>query len=463
MLKYMRLQLFLVSKKVSTYIVPVVFAIAFFLMVGVPIIIAKGEGATQSMLGSEALNPLMLMLPFIISAIFVAIKALNIFKESEENGTELLIVSKPITRFKLVLGKFFSLYSLIFFFSLFVLIVVSLISLIDSNATSLERIKFSFSIAFGTLIIQWLLSSIIVFLASVLGKIGTMTLSILIPLILSITSIVLIPISGSTLSSYGEGEFTHEYIAKDKSGNFEIKKFYGYESDHDYSEKRLKKHGNTWYKSAAYFDVWTQLSSFYSFFQSSDLVPTELSNWEASGEVKDLTSILDPKTIYKDGNRTYYIDITKRYSSQSPAKNLKYLNEAKEMYPLIADGVANELNNLHKPEYASLILEKITSIINDKYGQQLMLEEGQMISLYTLINILNDHKLTKKYDEIINGEFSQVNQEHLRSYMTHDPETYTMIKGKRYIPKALLYFMWIAITLGMGGLVMFRYMRRDFK
>ncbi len=466
MLKYMRLQLFLVSKKVSTYIVPGIFAIAFFLMIGVPIIIAKQEGATQSMLGSEALNPLMLMLPFIISAIFVAIKALNIFKESEENGTELLIVSKPITRFKIVLGKFFSLYSLIFFFSLFVLIMVSLISLIDSNATSLERIKFSFSIAFGTFIIQWLLSSIIVFLASVLGKIGTMTLSILIPLILSITSIVLIPISGSTLSSFDNTQYIHKYIAKDESGNYEIKKIYGYDAvnDHknndDNAKERLIKHGKTWYKTAAYFDVWTQLSSFYSFFQSNDLSPSELSSWSKTNEVKDMSKVLDPNLMYKDEKtgKTFYIDIKGGYNSMSPAMSLKLLNKAKTMYPEIKTVVASELGT-YSHVFPSLLLNKITSTINEKFNKHFTPYEGRIISLYTLINVLNDGKVTKKLDEIIDGNFHEVSPE----YLNDELQKYTIIKGKHYIPKALLYFMWIAITLGMGGLVMLRYMRRDFK
>ncbi|TCG11451.1 ABC transporter permease [Mycoplasma todarodis] len=467
MFKYMRLQLFLVSKKISTYIVPVVFAVAFFLMMGIPIIIAKSEGATSALVGSSLLNnPLMLMLPFIISALFVAIKALNIFKDSEEDGTELLIVSKPITRLRIVLGKFASLYTLIFLFSIFAFVIVALISLIDSNATSVQRFEYAASIAFGTFIIQVLLSSIIVFFASVLGKIGTMTLSILIPLILSITSVVLIPLSGATLSS-GGGEYTYEYVKQDKSGNFKVEKMYGYRKDRDYSQDRIDKHEKTWYKSAAYFDVWTQLSSFYSIFHTGELSPNSLSNWRRTDKVQKISELVDPHTIYKDAatGNIYQLTFLEKGYTTTPAENLKSLNYAKDIYPLVSKDVAQKLDSLTAPLNDDYVLPEITQIINQSnHGHKIASAEARIVSMYVLMNLLNEHKLKNSLSEIVqSGNLRSINSGFITNIYDKEHDEYVIIEGKHYIPKALLYFLWIAITLGVGGLVMLRYIRRDFK
>ncbi|NQZ29512.1 MAG: ABC transporter permease [Mycoplasmatales bacterium] len=467
MFKYMRLQLFLVSKKISTYIVPIAFAISFFLVIGIPILIAQKEGVTESMVGLGQLDPLMLMLPFIVTAIFVAIKALNIFKDSEEDGTELLIVSKPITRFKVVLGKFVSLYSLMFLFSMFTFIIVSLITLIDKNATSMQRIEFAASIAFGTLIVQFLLSSIIVFFASVLGKIGTMTLSILIPLIVSIASTILIPMSNSKLEVFGNN-FTHSYVSKDKNGEFKISKIYGYKEykndDNDNAKKQLKNHESSWYKTAAYFDVWTQLSSFYSIFQEGNPTPNSLSKWKETNKRVDIRNIIDPQTIYKDptSGKVYYIDVQRTNENHTQKNNLKLLNTAKDLYPNVANNVASQLNSLVQPLESTSFLKDITKIINQN-NYNFTDQDGKMISLYVLINILNDHKINKSLDKIVDGGINTLTYSNFISSISDDLKDIAVIEGKPYVPKALVYTMWLFIAFGVGALVMVRYMRRDFK
>ncbi|MCQ3915405.1 MAG: ABC transporter permease subunit [Mycoplasmoidaceae bacterium] len=41
-----------------------------------------------------------------VASLFTAVLAINVFKDSNEEGTELIIISKPISRFKIVVTKF---------------------------------------------------------------------------------------------------------------------------------------------------------------------------------------------------------------------------------------------------------------------------------------------------------------------------------------------------------------------
>ncbi|MCQ3908331.1 MAG: ABC-2 transporter permease [Mycoplasmoidaceae bacterium] len=41
-----------------------------------------------------------------VAALFTSVLAINIFKDTNDDGTELIIISKPISRFKIVLTKF---------------------------------------------------------------------------------------------------------------------------------------------------------------------------------------------------------------------------------------------------------------------------------------------------------------------------------------------------------------------
>ncbi len=41
-----------------------------------------------------------------MAALFTAVLAVNVFKDTNEEGTELIIMSKPISRFKIVVTKF---------------------------------------------------------------------------------------------------------------------------------------------------------------------------------------------------------------------------------------------------------------------------------------------------------------------------------------------------------------------
>ena len=455
MIKYMRLQLFLMSKKVSTYLIPAIFAISFFLMVGLPVMLTQ---TTKPMIDTVLKNPLMLILPFIISAIFVAVKALNIFKDSEDDGTELLIVSKPITRFKLVLGKFASLYTMMFFFSIFTFVFAALIGTTDKYASSKQIIEFAASAAFGTFVIQLLLSSIIVFFASVFGKVGTIIVSILVPLILTISSLILVPFSHSQISS----NYTKTYVVQAQDGKFVQKDIYGFKKDDESAKRDITDHEKSWYKSAAYFDVWTQLSSFYSIFQPEKIVPGSLGKWSiAEGKTNNLSKLMDSKLIYKNKttNKEFYLNPIDQNIFSEDNVDLDSLNKAKQIYDEHSDQIATEINKTTKPIESYEWESKISKILKDDLKLNNSSFNKGIVSGYILINLLNDGKMS----------ITKLDSENLASFsndienLDNISKDIQIIEGKPYIPRALLYAMWLIITFGIGGLVMLRYMRRDFK
>ncbi|WP_420330627.1 ABC transporter permease [Mycoplasma todarodis] len=444
------------SKKVSTYLIPVIFAISFFLMVGLPALLTQ---TPKPMINTVLRNPLTLILPFIISAIFVAVKALNIFKDSEDDGTELLIVSKPITRFKLVLGKFASLYTMMFFFSIFTFVFAALIGTADKYASSKQIIEFAASAAFGTFIIQLLLSSIIVFFASVFGKVGTIIVSILVPLILTISSLILVPFSHSQISS----DYTKTYVVQSKEGKFVQKDIYGFEEDDKSARRDIADHEKSWYKTAAYFDVWTQLSSFYSIFQPEKIVPGSLGKWSiAEGKTNNLSKLIDSKLIYKNKatNKEFYLNPINQNLFSEDTVDLGSLNKAKQIYDEHSDQIATEINKTTKPisdkyEWG----DKIFDILKGDFKVDTSSLNKEIVSGYILINLLNDGKMSiAKLDSedlsLFSGDIKNLDN------ISKDVQ---IIEGKPYIPRALLYTMWLIITFGIGGLVMVRYMRRDFK
>jgi ABC-type transport system involved in multi-copper enzyme maturation permease subunit len=56
--------------------------------------------------------------------------SISIFSDYIENGTELIIASKPLTRFQIILGKFLALLSIILIFTLIDLLLVPIMKIV---------------------------------------------------------------------------------------------------------------------------------------------------------------------------------------------------------------------------------------------------------------------------------------------------------------------------------------------
>ncbi len=226
-------------------------------------------------------NKSFLVMPFILMIAFISTKVLNIFKDPETDGTELMIASKPITRTQIIFGKFFTLYILIGIFSIFTFICSLAIAQADKYASSSEVLTFSLSMGFGTWIISMLLAAIIIFFSSIMGKIGTIVFSLLVPLIFALTSTSMAVFVTHNLSrERGDNmAFSQSTYVIENNKVALTKTAPGFEPDSPNNksgsdpietlEKIYKKHESDWYKYVAYGDVWNQLTKFYFIFNKS--------------------------------------------------------------------------------------------------------------------------------------------------------------------------------------------------
>ncbi|CAM9119686.1 ABC transporter permease [Mycoplasma marinum] len=466
MFKYMRLQLFLISKKLSTYLVPIIFMGISVLIIGLPILLIK---APSEMLSGSLTNPLSLILPFIVSAIFVATKALNIFKEPEENGSELLIVSKPITRIKIVFGKFFTLYILIFLFAIMSFFTGIIIGLFDAKANSKDIFEFSMSYAIGTFIVQMLLSSMIVFFSSLLGKVGTMVISIFLPVVLTILSLIMIPLSNASLLI--ESGNSQNRLALQKNGKIEKKTAIF----QNVGGTNYEDHVNSWYKTAAYFDVWTQLSSFYSIAQTKNTKKSMLLSWRTSEKFNDKNILWFPE----GQNSSKLIISGQQFDQKDPMSLNDIKNDIDSIYNNsnfinhMINWIKTEtkINNINKYGENSLEFSDIKSELKDyiytntkfaddsnriagDFGTAYMLSKLTKEPEYKTFGTSGTNELTINVDDILkNGSV-------IKNYNYDNSK---VLIGSPYISKAAIYGIWLIILFGVSGLVILRFVRRDFK
>ena len=114
MRKYMSFLINTLMRKVSLWIIAIIYAISLvafsivvpFLM-NMPVLYVW-TGDTK----------IILLAPLMVTAIFSAMIAVYIFREPQEDGTELMICSKPIKRQKLILGKLFAFWIFLAFFAI---------------------------------------------------------------------------------------------------------------------------------------------------------------------------------------------------------------------------------------------------------------------------------------------------------------------------------------------------------
>ena len=111
-------------------------------------------------------------------AIASASKALNIFRDSSSDGTELIFLAKPITRPKILLSKFTSFWAVMGFY------VVAQLPLVIIGAamakTNVGHVMLGFLISsFFTILI---FGNVAILLASALGTVGTLLIQICITL-----------------------------------------------------------------------------------------------------------------------------------------------------------------------------------------------------------------------------------------------------------------------------------------
>ncbi|MCP4336913.1 MAG: ABC transporter permease subunit [Mycoplasma sp.] len=255
MIKYSLYLLYITLRKTSTSVLLIFFSIIF--------------GGLLALTSKSNKSPLPTILYlweyfyyilFLFGCLYIGVKAINIFKEGLNNGTELLIISRPISRNRIIISKFFVMFIHIFIFSLVVFLTcLSVAQIENGKATQKQILNFSLSLSTGSLIIGSLLSAIIIFISSIASKIGTLISTAFIPFILIVSSAVI------TLVSKGDtnGQVYRRYVFNTKWEKHNSEEWLKGSDSFASDTKGYFRQQEGWYDNVKYIDVFTQLSSFY--------------------------------------------------------------------------------------------------------------------------------------------------------------------------------------------------------
>ncbi|CBW54600.1 ABC transporter, permease protein [Mycoplasma mycoides subsp. capri LC str. 95010] len=192
--KYSQFAFFTILYKKSSYLLPI-FTLVFSTIIGLIFKFVINE----KYLGLSSYLYIFLLL--IITVIFSAIKSLNIFKDLDQEGLEIISFSKPISRNNLILGKLLclSFYGLIWSSILLISALVSLYA----NYSFITLVLTSLLLWFVGLITYLLISLITAILSYKLTQKIALTIPLVLFIFLSIIGMVLSSNTTSNLNKVG--------------------------------------------------------------------------------------------------------------------------------------------------------------------------------------------------------------------------------------------------------------------
>jgi len=174
----------------------------------------------------------------VAAAIFTAILAINVFKNSNEEGTELIIISKPISRVKIVVSKF------VMFFTLCILVNLTavLVTCFTIFIPSTEK-KFYWglviSMFIGNLIVFGVYGALAILLTVRFVKAGIIVTNVIVSVVLFAYQILSLFVFGNSilsLSGVSKGTvITQGFIlpVRNKDGSYTEKDFVNFTSTAD--------------------------------------------------------------------------------------------------------------------------------------------------------------------------------------------------------------------------------------
>lgn len=306
----------------STYILrkwALIIIVALGLLIsGITISVSIRAATYQGISGLSALNPATYIMTFIFSSLFTVFIYTYTFKDGEKDGSELIILTKPITRVQIFLSKVVVIFMYVFVFSLLHLFLGLAVSFGDTMASPSQRTAFIFSYWFGVLFVQMLFIPIIILIGTAIGKIGTVVVTILITALLPISSSI-VSAAASMRSSIYETGVEQDYGRPMTYKTFDASSIYYNEVDakskgYGVSDQALAKDENSftyviddasldkltgqwipriaeddkwqtelnvdgfdkyveylWYDTYVYFDVWYQWARFYNAFSKTNV------------------------------------------------------------------------------------------------------------------------------------------------------------------------------------------------
>lgn len=182
-----------------------------------------------------------------ICAIFCGIVASYIFRESAEDGTELIIVSKPISRIKIIFSKFMA----FFIISIFVALMCEIVVLMCIFVPQMQKdymLDLALSVFIGNMVIFMVFGSIAILLAICFNKVIVILINTGIVLIMFVFQILTLIVFDSPLTitlKNGVAPNSITTYKKDENGNNVEKQFVAFNLLSDKINPEIAKYFQT--------------------------------------------------------------------------------------------------------------------------------------------------------------------------------------------------------------------------
>ena len=226
--------------------------------------------------------------PFLFSSMFTTLIVIYVFKDGEEDGSELLIVSKPLKRSTIISSKFLIVISFMIAFHIFSFFIYLLSGVADKLATTKMLFQFAGSLTVGGFVVQLIVLSLVSLLGTIAGRVGTMIFGIMFSAIIPIVSFIITPLSkGQPVSTnflkervFVNANFLQDEKLEELEDVRDVSKVVNYLQIYNTrpngSEKRMEDiqkffedyKSREWFHSVAPLDVWYQWGRFMSIFTS---------------------------------------------------------------------------------------------------------------------------------------------------------------------------------------------------
>ena len=453
-------------------------------------------------------------LPFLFTTLLSSLLVLYIFKNGERDGSELLIISKPLYRWQIVAGKFFVLIVMIVMIEL--IFFIDTFSYVQTDVYGLqsERFRFAGSLAIGGLIIQLIISSFLVLIALITGRVALLTIGVVGGAIIPISSMIIAPISGGTprirlgevsakmdhrivvtseinklvddiystkgnLPSKPTDEEYEKYLDKLKikvRRTSQDKPFLVVSTDPNRIKDAKKYNDELWYDKAMYGDMWFQWSGFYDIIMGENYIDgNKIQRWYQTQKIVDFDKkySFDPadKITLGDGTKLSDIFITTNIGSLNNENfNIeKILNVVKrandpneEIYKIFHNASYND--GTRDVDSFEERLERIKALLsNHDYDRTnyttwvtLKLIVKQMGNNYVPVKFLWRHR-----DLNDNKDMSWYSKRDGMIFKRGDKIAIWAFKP--FVKRSTKVYIWTSIAIALMFSTIYIYSKRDFK
>ncbi len=405
-IEYTKFMTQLMLRKPSIYIMTIIYWFVAFIMSSIIPYMAK-VGPLDIMSNTSMTVYLM-----IFAAADAAVIAIQLFRTNIDDGTEILIISKPITRGEILVSKFFIFIASIVLIAL-IAGLVSLFSLVNPLSTTNNGVSIFGGVIVSTLIISLLFGSIAIICSIYIKKLGTILISVGLAFILMIIS-ALVSFTSKTPMAYMKDDSlaisTNTLVGfdNDEIGSFDGAYLTGIVKPGDDVQTTWN---NDYHKSIYHtyvnVDVAYQLSSLYGLGKMPEDIPTTIMTMQ----FMNLPYLLD----FGDKGATDFENFTVN-NIAAPVNGTYALSNSKNSnmtFPEINKSVnygatIDELNNLTVNETT---YQNINKKINNAVTKNPKITSHEIIQNYLdeMVSELTNNEATNLTDKIFNNILKQYN------------------------------------------------------